>query len=195
MKYYQTFIQKEIYKTPEGYTRQECNLDILLKHCRIKDGKILLDNGVSYAMLVLPEGEFIDTATLKRIAELVKQGAVIAGPKPLGLSGNLNHIAEEKEMKDLSEKMWGKAGTEGVFENSYGKGKVYCGISIKDILNSPDCNKSNKLEKMTGFEKNKKMFSGRMNLSSSTKEGIFLIIVGILFLLLLDMLIRIGKSI
>ena len=67
--------------------------------------------------------------------------------------------------------------------------------SIKDILNSPDCNKSNKLEKMTGFEKNKKMFSGRMNLSSSTKEGIFLIIVGILFLLLLDMLIRIGKSI
>lgn len=134
-KYYQTFNPKEIYKTPEGYTRQDCNLDVLLNHCRIKNGKILLDNGVSYAMLVLPEGVFIDAVTLKRMAELVKQGAVIAGPKPLGLSGNLNHIAEEKGMKDLSAKMWGKAGAEGIFENSYGKGKVYCGISIKDILN------------------------------------------------------------
>lgn len=54
--------------------------------------------------------------------------------------------------------------------------------SIQDILNATN----------VGQQKKRK---NKINISSSTKEGIFLIIIGILILLLLDILIRIGRNI
>ncbi len=137
-RYYQEMSSADIYKIPAGYTVQKCNLDVLMNHCRIKDGKLHLDNGLSYAMLLLPDDSHMEAATLKRIAELVRAGAVVAGPKPLQVAGNLNYTENENELLTLSEKVWGKAGSPGVYENAYGRGKVCSGISLKEILENQE---------------------------------------------------------
>jgi hypothetical protein len=133
-RYYQEAHFSGLYEVPEGFQVQKCNLDILTNHCKVKNGKLLLDNGLSYEMLLLPDDQQMEAGTLKRIAELVRAGAVISGPKPLQVAGNLNFAENEKALQSLSDEVWGKAGTSGIFENTYGQGKVYSGTRLKDIL-------------------------------------------------------------
>jgi len=114
---------------PEGFRTQKCNLDILMNHCRVKNGKLLLDNGLSYEMLLLHNDNHMNVKTLKRIAELANDGAIIAGIRPSKVPGYLNYASEEKELNDLSAAMWGNT-----YENNYGKGKIYSGKSLKDVL-------------------------------------------------------------
>jgi len=133
-RYYQEVSSADNYKVPDGYTVQKCNLDALMNHVRVKQGRLQLDNGMSYALLLLPDDSQMEAGTLKRMAELVRAGAVIAGPKPVNVPGYLNYSENEKELADLSEQLWGKAGSDGVTENAYGRGKIYSGISLTEIL-------------------------------------------------------------
>jgi len=133
-RFYDNSEAADNYKIPDGYRIQKCNLDILMNHCRVKDGKLILDNGMSYQMLLLSNDSYMNTETLKRIAELVNTGAVIAGPKPVKVPGNLNYEGNMKSLKELADKMWGEAGTNDGSVNTYGKGKVYSGKSLKNIL-------------------------------------------------------------
>jgi hypothetical protein len=133
-RFYDNSETADNYKVPDGYRIQKCNLDILMNHCRVKNGKLLLDNGMSYEMLLLSNDSYMDMESLKRIAVLVNAGAVIAGPRPVKVPGNLNYESNMKSLNELSKKMWGDAGNNDVFENTYGKGKVYSGKNLKDIL-------------------------------------------------------------
>ena len=121
------------YEVPYGYSLQRCNLDVLLNHCNVPNGKLQIDNGLSYDLLLLPDDSVMEYSTLKQIAELVKAGAVVAGPRPIKVAGNLNYEANEKALNTLSAQMWGVTGP-GFSENSYGKGKVITGIGLTEIL-------------------------------------------------------------
>ena len=134
-RFYNDPDNKGIYEVPDGYSVQKCNLDILMNHCSVKNGKLLLDNGMSYELLLLPDDSFMNLETLKRIEELVKSGAVVSGPRPSKVPGNLNYEKNEKMLNDLSKKMWHDANNNEAVENNYGKGKVYSGISLEDVLN------------------------------------------------------------
>jgi hypothetical protein len=133
-RFYDNSETTDNYKIPDGFRIQKCNLDILMNHCRVKNGKLLLDNGMSYEILLLSNDSCMNMETLKRIAELVNAGAVITGPKPVKIPGNLNYEGNMKSLNELAAKMWGNAGTNNVFVNTYGKGKVYSGKNLKEIL-------------------------------------------------------------
>lgn len=122
-------------KLPAGYSIQLCNYDILKNHCRVEDGKLRLDNGLSYDILLLPDDVYMNPGTLKRIEELVKSGASVAGTRPTMVPGNLNHNENDKIMNEISKKVWGEAGTGEKHENRYKKGYVYSGIDLKELIN------------------------------------------------------------
>ncbi|NMC38776.1 MAG: hypothetical protein GYA41_10680 [Bacteroidales bacterium] len=122
------------HKLPAGYSIQLCNYDILKNHCRVEDGKLRLDNGLSYDILLLPDDVYMNPGTLKRIEELVKSGAVVTGPRPTRVPGNLNHNENDEILNEISGKVWGEAGTGEIHENKYGKGHVYSGINLMDII-------------------------------------------------------------
>ncbi len=122
------------HQLPPGYNIQLCNYDILKNHCRVEHGKLRLDNGLSYDVLLLPDDIYMNPATLKIIAELVKSGATVVGSRPARAPGYLNHIENDKIIGEISENVWGKAGTGGIHENKYGKGHVYAGLKLMDII-------------------------------------------------------------
>ena len=79
---------------------------------------------------------------LKIINELVEQGAIIYGPKPLSQL-NLNDIKQNKSaFQLLSDKLWGNIDGQKEFQNNVGKGKVIWGIPLAEVLKliklSPD---------------------------------------------------------
>jgi len=118
---------------PFGYRGIACNLDMLKNKATVRNGKIVLDNGIEYELLILPVSNAMEISTLKRIEELVSQGALVYGLKPVMPLSMSGQTGELKEFKELTAKIWGI--TEGATKNKLGKGIVYSGMSIAQVLN------------------------------------------------------------
>jgi hypothetical protein len=119
---------------PFGYMFNSCNFDILKNRINISDGKLVLNNEVSYSLLSFPPYETIEFETLKRLEELVKQGAVVYAPKPLYLLSLNDLNKNRKQFEELTAKIWGNIDGQQITENKYGKGKVFWGIPIAEVL-------------------------------------------------------------
>jgi hypothetical protein len=119
---------------PFGYRGMACNYDILKNKASVKNGKIILDNGMEYAILVLPVSNTMEMSTLQRIAELVEQGAIIIGQKPLrqfSLKGQMN---DESAFNELAGKVWGSIDGVNIKAYNYGAGWVYSGMPVAEVL-------------------------------------------------------------
>jgi len=137
-------------RLPEGFTIQKCNSDILQNHARVEDGRIVLDNGISYGLLLLTGDEGMDLSTLEAIAGLVQEGARVSGPKPSHTLSMTNADTDDQSLQSLADELWGRAGQSGRYLNTYGKGRVYGGYSIKDVIGQeqllPDFTSDDKVE-------------------------------------------------
>jgi len=119
---------------PDGYSIQKCNADILMNHAKVKNSKIELDNGISYHSLMLPDDRGMELATLQQIAVLVEAGATVAGPKPSYSISGPGDDEKDVTLKKLADEMWGTDNGSGKSLNYYGKGKVYGGYSVDEII-------------------------------------------------------------
>src|SRR3546814_21027699 len=70
-------------KGTAGYQYDLVNAEVLLTRARIEDGRIVLANGASYRMLVIPDGIDGMTPTLAaKLRTFVDQGMAILGTRP-----------------------------------------------------------------------------------------------------------------
>jgi len=130
----QFFVNDKSNVIPFGYTFNACNHDILTNRIQVVDGKMLLNGKSAYSLLVLPPDPGLNFETLKRVQELVKEGVVLFAPRPQNML-SLHDIENHKnDFANLINKVWGKIDGQAVTSNAYGKGKVYWGISISDVL-------------------------------------------------------------
>jgi hypothetical protein len=90
----------------EGYDHDNIDLDGLMSRVAVKDGRIVLPDGMSYRMLVLPKGSAMPIEALRKIHTLVDQGAVVVGPRPQGLEGLARSEADQKEYESLTSHLW-----------------------------------------------------------------------------------------
>ena len=125
--------RQPLYEIPYGYKADHCNPDIL-NQMIVKNGVIDLPGRAAYKILLLPDDRVMELATMKKLENLVANGAIVIGPKPLHCLSLANHEADNKMLNTLAEKMWGKVDGKAVFENSYGKGKVIWGKPVQEIL-------------------------------------------------------------
>ena len=69
---------------PAGYDHDFINADVLLNRMSVADdGRLVLPDGMSYRVLVLPESSRMRPELLEKLQELVFGGATILGPKPV----------------------------------------------------------------------------------------------------------------
>ncbi len=117
-----------------GYDYDVTNTDVLLNRMRVKKGRIILPDGMSYALLVLPNQEDMPLKVLRKLAKMVKAGATIVGPKPTRVPGLGNYKKRGKKLRRLAKKLWGPCDGEKVTEHRYGKGKIILGRTLREIL-------------------------------------------------------------
>lgn len=115
---------------PFGYRANPINLELLMS-AKVIDNKISIGGSQTYLLLTLPQRTAMDLATLRRIAELVKDGATVFGPRPTEMLSVLDLDNHTSEFNKLVNDLWGKA---GIKENTYGKGKMRSQQSIDSIL-------------------------------------------------------------
>jgi len=119
---------------PKGYAFDYINAEVILNRLTLKDGRFTLPDGLSYKILVLPQLETIRPALLRKIEQLVKDGGVILGPKPLRSPSLADYQQADEEVKKLAEQLWGNIDGKAVTENQYGKGMVFFGVSLQEAL-------------------------------------------------------------
>lgn len=119
---------------PQGYDFDVCDSETILKRMSVKGNKIVLPNGKTYEVLVLPNEQTMTPTLLRKIAELVKAGAYVIGPKPTRSPSLVGYPKADEEVNELAEKVWGKCDGKTVLENTYGAGKVFWGKSVLEVL-------------------------------------------------------------
>ena len=94
-------------KVLPGFDYDVITADAILNRASVRDGRIVLPDGMSYRLLVLPQRTEISPPVLTKIVTMVKQGATIVGPKPVK-SESLQDFPEcDAEVKKLADQIWG----------------------------------------------------------------------------------------
>ncbi len=117
-----------------GYDFDVINTDVILNRMSVKDGRLVLPDGMSYAMMSLPDQTHMPLEVLKKVSELVKDGATILGPRPSTVPGLANWEEENLALNKLSDELWGAVDGKNIFQNTYGRGRVFWGIPADEVL-------------------------------------------------------------
>jgi len=110
------------FKAGPGYDYEVINTDILINNLSVKEGKLFLTNGAEFDLLALEDEDKMNPEVLKKLIELVKQGATIVGEKPEQFTG------AGSTDKDIVDQLW-------TGDKSLGqKGKIYSEITPLEML-------------------------------------------------------------
>jgi len=115
---------------PPSYNYDFVNADALVNVLSVNKGQIITPSGMSYRVLALdPNSKYMSLPVLRKISEMVQAGAVVVGEKPVGTPSLSD---DQAEFKTIVNELW--ANEKG--ENTVGKGKVYAGQTIAEVLAS-----------------------------------------------------------
>jgi hypothetical protein len=119
---------------PQGYDFDFVNTEVIMNRLSVVDGLLTLPEGLQYRALVLPPNPTMRPEVLRRIGQLVREGATIVGTPPVRSPSLSGYLAADAEVKGLAEEIWGRCDGKEVRENSYGKGVVFRGLPLEEVL-------------------------------------------------------------
>ncbi len=131
---------------PEGYGFDFVNSDVILHELSVKDGRLVTPGGTSYQILFLGGRSLRMTLpVLRKIGELVEEGAVLVGERPMD-SPSLTD--DETAFQREADQLWGKNGAgltrrwqilgrespDGSGARRVGRGFVFIGLTANEVL-------------------------------------------------------------
>jgi hypothetical protein len=123
---------------PRGYDYDYINAEVIEKNMKVRDGKLVLPHGVEYRALVLPPQTTMRPALLRKIEQLVRDGATIVSAQAPSRSPSLEGYPKADEVvRQIAAKMWGDAGTKSAPQSKkiqYGKGAIYHNATLEEVF-------------------------------------------------------------
>ncbi len=117
-----------------GHDYDVITAEALIDRARVKNGRIVLPDGMNYRVLVLPDHDTIALPVLKKINELVQAGATVVGSKPVRGETLENFATVDAEVSRLADGLWG---------GKTGKGRVFADKTAREVMLGdgvkPDC--------------------------------------------------------
>ena len=117
---------------PEGYGFDFVNSDVVLHKLSLKDGRLVTQSGSSYRILYLGgRSQRMTLPVLRKIDELVTQGAVLVGNRP---TDSPSLADDENEFQRIADRLWGKKASSKPGMLRVGRGRVFAGASANEAL-------------------------------------------------------------
>jgi hypothetical protein len=107
-----------------GYNFDGCAPEVLVTRMSVKDGKLVLPDGMSYRVLVLPESETMTPTLLRKVRELVERGATVIGPRPHSSPSLSGYPSCDTEVRSIAADVWGDCNGLTITDHTFGKGRV-----------------------------------------------------------------------
>ncbi len=115
-----------------GYNYDLCPPEALLTRMSVKDGRLVLPDGMSYRLLVLPQSATMTPPLLRKIKALLEAGATVVGPRPVRSPGLAGYPECDWEVRKLAGEIWGTGEPPAVLTSrSVGKGRLYWSAAIQ----------------------------------------------------------------
>ncbi|CAL1519801.1 glycosyl hydrolase [Chitinophaga sp. MM2321] len=119
---------------PAGYGFDYINAEVIETRLQVKDGRLVLPDGMEYRVLVLPKLTTMRPALLRKLKTLIAAGAVVLGPAPERSPSMQDYPAADAEVKKLAKEIWGNVDGHTIKSGSYGKGMILSGMSIPEVM-------------------------------------------------------------
>lgn len=120
---------------PKGYAFDYINGEVIKHRLKVKDQRLVLPDGMSYSILVLPKLETMRPELLLKIDSLVKDGATILGPAPSRSPSLKDYSTADLEVRTIAARLWGNPDVAYAQVRQYGKGKILTGMDMQEALN------------------------------------------------------------
>jgi hypothetical protein len=141
-----------------GYDCDYTNAEVLLNRMSVKNGRIVLPDGMSYRLLVLqnctsPDQNICNKVSayqrlqvssepstamsmevLLKIQELILAGATVVGPPPESSFGLFGYPEKDVRLRQLVKEIWGNLDGKTFTERNLGKGRIIWGKTPREIL-------------------------------------------------------------
>ncbi|MDR0385197.1 MAG: glycoside hydrolase family 2 [Prevotellaceae bacterium] len=125
---------------PKGFSYDYINAEVILRDMSVKDGRLVLPHGTSYRVLVLPPLETMRPEVLRKIEQLVAEGATVLGNPPERSPSMKNYPEADRQVSELAGKMWGDPAAK---KRNYGKGLLLNDMTLEETFDllkvAPDC--------------------------------------------------------
>lgn len=120
---------------PTGYDFDMVNVEAILNRMKVKNGRIVLPDGMSYRLLVLPDKTTTMTLELlRKVRDMVNQGMWLVGPKPEYSPSLSGYPESDEEVRNIADELWGDLNGTTVTERDFGKGRVFWGVPLRTVL-------------------------------------------------------------
>jgi hypothetical protein len=119
-----------------GYDYDYINEEVILTRMSVRDGKLVLPDGMSYRMMVLPDRKAISPTVLKKLGELIEAGATIVGTKPAQSNSLGGYPKCDEAVRDLAQTIWGDCDGDKIKSHKYGKGQVFWNTPLNEVLSN-----------------------------------------------------------
>jgi hypothetical protein len=119
---------------PSGYSFDYINAEVIVNRLSVEDGKLVLPDGISYRILVLPPLKTMRPELLRKIKQLVAEGATVLGAAPDRSPSMQNYPAADSEVKSMSSELWGEVDGKSVKSRNYGNGHIMNGLDMQSAL-------------------------------------------------------------
>lgn len=119
---------------PPGRDFDYLNAEVIEKHLKVKNGRLALPHGVSYRLLVLPQQSTMRPELLRKIRNLVIDGAVVLGNPPSSSPSLENYPRSDEQVRKLAAELWGSTAVSPSGEHKVGKGRIIWGRTLTEIF-------------------------------------------------------------
>jgi len=121
---------------PAGYSFDYINAEVIKERVRVENGKLVLPDGMTYSLLVLPQLETMRPELLSKIRDLVAAGATILGPAPKRSPSMQGYPHADNQVRKIAAELWGKVDGKQVKSGKFGNGMVLSGMDMQTALNT-----------------------------------------------------------
>jgi hypothetical protein len=117
-----------------GYDYDDCSAETVLTRMAVRDGRIVLPDGMSYGVLALPDVPTMTPPLLQKIRGLIDAGATVIGPRPQESPSLTDYPKCDEEVKRIAQEVWGDCDGQTVKARAFGKGRILWGTTPEDAL-------------------------------------------------------------
>jgi hypothetical protein len=111
-----------------GYNFDACPPELVLDGMKVENGRLALPSGMSYRALVLPQVPTMTPQLLRKIKQLLLDGATVVGAPPLKAPGLTDFPKCDEEVTVLARELWGDGPAPATLtERRVGRGRLFWG--------------------------------------------------------------------
>lgn len=117
-----------------GYDWDECSAEVLLRRMSVAQTQLVLPDGMSYRVLVLPNASAMTPGLLKRVRDLAEAGAIVIGAPPEKSPSLQRYPRCDEEIKKIVAELWADCDGVNMKTRKFGKGLVVRGMQAEEYL-------------------------------------------------------------